>query len=89
MHEREDQIHLSDVINENTSLSDRFGLYLHYCEPKQKEYLEIVKNYAKRNSIDISEEELYAKALQFSRNSGDRSGRTAKQFITNLLAGLF
>jgi len=89
IHEREDQIHLSDVINENTSLSDRFGLYLHYYEPKQKEYLEIVQNYAKRNSIDISEEELYANALQFSRNSGDRSGRTAKQFITNLLAGLF
>ncbi|NLO10218.1 MAG: ATP-binding protein [Clostridiales bacterium] len=80
-------IHRSDTMEEKLSLVDRFGITINFSSPSQKEYLEIVKQLAIRQSIRISsEEELFAEARKWELHHGGLSGRTAQQFI-NYLAG--
>lgn len=86
--DRESQIHIADAINENASLSDRFGLYLHYNEPSQMEFVRMVNLYREHLNIDFTIDQLKPLALQYSRQMGGRSGRVAKQFITNIQSGL-
>ena len=74
------ELHLSDAIEEKIALSDRFGLSLSFHPISKKQYLEIVDSYFP----DVSENnraKLHAKAMQFSANKSNRSGRTAKQFF--------
>ena len=40
--DREDELHRDDTVNETISLSDRFGLIIHYHTPDQDEYLAII-----------------------------------------------
>lgn len=82
----QDELHRSDTMQEKLSLVARFGVTISYTKPSQKEYFEIVKVLAQKQNIDLSEEELYAKANQWELSHGGISGRTAQQFI-NYLAG--
>jgi uncharacterized protein len=82
--QKEGEIHGADTIEEKLSLSDRFGLVISFLSPNQDIYLKIVENWAKVESIKLSAEELRLKALQWSRFNNGRSGRTARQFITDL-----
>jgi predicted AAA+ superfamily ATPase len=50
-----------------------------------KEYDEIVRVLAKREGIEMPEEELIAQARKWEMNHGGLSGRTAQQFIDYLL----
>ena len=82
-----DELHHSDTMQEKLSLVARFGISINYSKPTRKEYLEIVKELAKKhNNIKLSEEELYQEANVWELNHGGISGRTAEQFI-NYLAG--
>ncbi len=67
------------------SLSDRFGLWVGFHGCSKSEYLEIVKHYLKKNSIQPSEN-LYKLSVQWSLEKGNFSGRTAHQFVNNLIA---
>lgn len=82
--DRENELHINDLINEQTSLSERFGLRLYYESPKQKEYLEIVEGLAKRFELEYDKQDLFVKAKQFAMQNGGRSGRTAVQFIKSI-----
>jgi len=79
-------VHSSDTIEEKLSLAARFGLTIYYPKPARSQYTEIVKELAKRAGINISDEELENKARVWEMHHGGVSGRTARQFITNLLS---
>ena len=67
------------------SLSDRFGLWVGFHGCSKAEYLEIVKHYLKKNLIQPSES-LCKLSVQWSLEKGNFSGRTAHQFVNNLIA---
>ena len=82
-----DDIHRNDTMQENLSLSARFGLRVNFARPDKKNYISIVSRLAKSNNIDMTEEELTLKAEQFAISSGNgRSPRTAKQFVEKLVS---
>ncbi len=85
--ETDGDVHRSDTMEEKLSLVERFGITINFSSPSHKEYLEIVKQLARRNGItNFSEEELCAQARKWELYHGGLSGRTAQQFI-NYLAG--
>jgi predicted AAA+ superfamily ATPase len=85
--ETTEDIHRSDTMQEKLSLVARFGISINFSSPGKKEFLEIVKDLAKRQeNIHLSEEELFAEANKWELSHGGMSGRTAQQFI-NYLAG--
>ncbi len=81
---RENEVHRSDTIAEQMSLSERFGLRILFEKPNKDTYLEIVRNLLKLRKIKMSEEEMALKAEQFATRSGGRSARTARQFADSL-----
>lgn len=83
--ESDNGIHRSDTIEEKLSLVNRFGVKINYSKPTRQEYHSIVTELAKRNGIELSEEELIKEANKWEISHGGISGRTAQQFINNLL----
>ena len=81
----DDDMHTSDTVQEKLSLAARFGVTIYYGMPGKKEFQEIVRRLAERYHLDMSEEELMQKANAWELKHGGMSGRTATQFITNLL----
>ncbi|WP_455210908.1 ATP-binding protein [Kaarinaea lacus] len=73
------EIHYSDTVEEKTSLSDRFGIWISFYPIDTQQYLDIVDFYFKDYQGD--RERLHAKAKQFALARGTKSGRTAKQFF--------
>ncbi|MBB5182951.1 ATP-binding protein [Catenisphaera adipataccumulans] len=77
-----DGLHRSDTIQEKLSLVDRFGVRIGYFKPSTKEFYHIVDTLmARYPEVQISQEELHAKANQWELRHGGLSGRTAQQFI--------
>ena len=74
----------SESLQERVSLIDRFGIRLGFFAFDKEKYLDIVRSYAFRRGIDISEEELEREALRWATERGSFSGRTAHQFIRDL-----
>ncbi|MCD8328958.1 MAG: ATP-binding protein [Ruminococcus sp.] len=79
-------IHRSDTIEEKLSLVNRFGVKINYSKPTRQEYLNIVLELAKRSGISLSDDELIKEANKWEISHGGISGRTAQQFIYNLLS---
>jgi len=80
-----DEVRAQDTLQEKLSLSDRFGITVIYPSPDQEEYLNIVQGLAESKGIDIEPEQLRQMALKWELWHNRRSGRTAKQFIEDLL----
>ena len=78
-------IHKSDTVEEKLSLVNRFGCQICYSKPSHKEFYDIVINLARRNNINMSDEELCAEANKWEISHGGLSGRTAQQFINHCL----
>jgi predicted AAA+ superfamily ATPase len=78
-------VHSADSVHEKISLSDRFGITLTYPAPDQNEYLRMVEAIAKRNAVDLPEEELRKKALRWEMSHSGRSGRVAQQFVKHIM----
>lgn len=74
------EIHPNEAIEEKISLSERFGLWLHFYPFKQEEYLTLVQYWLKKYNIMNSNEEIQQEALQYALQRGSRSGRIAIQF---------
>lgn len=85
--ETEGGLHRSDTIEEKLSLVNRFGVTINYSKPSQKEYFNIVKELAKKEGINMSDEQLCSEANKWELAHGGISGRTAQQLI-NHLSGL-
>ncbi|MGC8555033.1 MAG: DUF815 domain-containing protein [Candidatus Acidulodesulfobacterium sp.] len=81
-------IHPEEEAEEGLSLSDRFGLSYGLYSFSQEVYLRIVELYIKKYGIKISSldmDEVRKNALNFASIKGSRSGRTAKQYVINLI----
>ena len=78
-------IHKSDTVEEKLSLVNRFGCQICYSKPSHKEFYDIVINLARRNNINMPDEELCAEANKWEISHGGISGRTAQQFINHCL----
>ncbi len=74
-----------DSANETISLSDRFGLIIHYYAPTQSEYLEIIRRMLKKNGVDLEGENLRVEGLRWEMSHSGRNGRTAQQFVNYYL----
>ncbi len=86
--ERSTAINPSEAVQEKVSLSDRFGLWLGFHNCSQAEFLEMVRAYAVHFSLDVSDEQLRAEAVEWSATRGARSGRVAWQYIQDLAGRL-
>lgn len=82
---RRDDLHASDTVQEKLSLVARFGVSIFFVGPSKKEYQKIVTILARRNGIEMPEEELLLAANKWELSHGGLSGRTAQQFIDYLL----
>jgi len=85
--EKGDAIYRHEAVEEQISLSDRFGLWIGFHHIDQDTYFTIVEAYAAFIGLDYESDSLKEKAMQWSVTRGSRSGRVAWQFIQNL-AGL-
>lgn len=79
--DRQNEMNLNDIMQEQLSLSDRFGLSITFINPNKAEYLDIVKKIAADRGLNADEDKLCFKAEQWATRRGGRSPRCAKQFI--------
>ena len=80
-----DDVHRNDTMQEMLSLSERFGLVVHFSRPDKTLYLKIVFELAERCGVKMDKEELAIKAEAFALRRGIRSARCAEQFIESLV----
>ena len=83
--ERSSAIHTDENVEEKISLSDRFGLWIGFHNFNQLEYLEIIKTYCEYFKI-IYDERIEKESVKWSLQRGNRTGRTAWQFIIQIAA---
>lgn len=76
-------IHINETIQEQTSLSDRFGLSILFSKPAKDEYLQIVHYLIKQYEVK-EPENIDLLAERYAVERGGRSGRTARQFVESL-----
>ena len=83
-----EDINWRDTMDEKQSLAHRFGLRITFTTPDQQQYLHIVSELARQRGLDIPDEVLQERALQWERQHVGRSGRVARQFVDDLEADL-
>ncbi len=83
-----EEVHAWDTVQEKLSFSDRFGLTLTFEPADQDNYLKIVRHLAAQAGINLTQEDLDYRALQWATRHNGRSGRTARQFVDFLQAEL-
>jgi predicted AAA+ superfamily ATPase len=86
--ERSTAINPGEAVEENVSLSDRFGLWLGFHRCSQDEYLAMVEAYVRHYKIATDTEALHRDSLEWATTRGARSGRVAWQFIQDLAGRL-
>ncbi len=82
--ERATAINPGEAIEEKVSLSDRFGLWLGFHNCDQPTFLAMVRAYADHYGLEIDDETLRARAIEWSATRGARSGRVAIQLVRTL-----
>ena len=79
--DRENDVHRSDTMQEELSLSDRFGLTITFMNPDKEEYLDITRQIALDRNLNVDMDRLLLESENWARRRGGRSPRCAKQFI--------
>lgn len=74
------EVRPGDTVEEKTSLSDRFGMWLAFYPFDQDEYLTVAAQWLRHYGIAEFNDEAHTAALQWSHTRGSRSGRIAYQF---------
>jgi hypothetical protein len=82
--ERLTAINPGEAVEEKVSLSDRFGLWLGFHNCDQPTFLTMVRAYADHYGLDLDDETLRARAIEWSATRGARSGRVAIQLVRTL-----
>lgn len=82
------EIHPEEAISEKLSLADRFGLTLSFYPFSQEVYLAIIEHYAERMALAVDRDRLRTEALRWALFKGQRSGRSARQFMDDLAGRL-
>jgi predicted AAA+ superfamily ATPase len=75
-----DEIQPGEAIEEKTSLSERFGLWLTFYAFNQQQYLTTAQHWLQNLGYFIWNEEIEKAALQWALLRGSRNGRIAGQF---------
>jgi len=80
-----EEIHAGENVEEKISLSERFGVWVHFDGFTQDEYIKIASYWVKTLSNDIyhADEKVIRRSLQWALERGSRSGRVAYQFAKN------
>ena len=83
-----DDVHVNDSLTEQTSLASRFGLTLGYFDVRRNEFFDMILKLADRYKelVNIDKNELIKKAELWNMYHNDYSGRSAQQFIDDLLS---
>ena len=76
------EIHPKEAVEEKISLSERFGIWLHFYPFDQEKYLQAVANWLQDYNIQFNEN-IKQEALNWERSRGNRSGRIAYQFVND------
>ncbi len=82
------EVHAWDTVQEKLSLRDRFGLTLTFTPFTQAEYLATVEHLARQRQLPYDPNALHRPALIWAQQQNGFSGRTARQFLDALQAGL-
>lgn len=82
--ERSSAINPSEAVEEKVSLSDRFGLWLGFHPCDQDQYLAMIRGYCDAYGVEISDENMWAEAIEWQQTRGARSGRVAWQYFVDL-----
>lgn len=77
---KQGEIQPQETTEEKVSLSDRFGLWLHFYPFSQDNYLAAVESWLDDARVPFDEEAKKA-AIQWAGSRGNRSGRVAWQFV--------
>ena len=80
--ERSSAIHTDESVEEKISLSDRFGLWIGFHNLSQNDYIEIIKKYCEEYNL-LFNENIKKDSIRWSLQRGNRTGRSAWQFILN------
>ena len=83
-----DEVGTMETYQEKLSLADRFGIKLVFPTPGQKEYLDTVAEIARKSGVDMDRRKLDKLALEWVMWHNSRSGRTARQFVNDLIGRL-
>ena len=79
----DDDVHRNETMQEQLSLSDRFGLSVNFFKPDKEKYLAIVNALAKQYGVSETAD-LDLMAERYALERGGRSPRVARQFIEYL-----
>ena len=60
--DRDEDMHTNDTVQEKLSLVARFGVTIYFGSPDKKAFQEIVRVLAKKNGINMPEEQLLLEA---------------------------
>ena len=86
--ERSTAINPSEAVEENVSLSDRFGLWLGFHNCNQDTYFSMIAAYVEAYDLGVAEEDWKPKAVEWTVTRGSRAGRVAWQFVQDLAGEL-
>jgi len=78
--EQDDPLNPRDAVDDRLALADRFGLSIGFHNCSQDDYLAIIAGYAAHFGLTFEQSD----ALEWSRRRGQRSGRVAWQYVTEL-----
>lgn len=78
---REDSVHAGDSMQEELSLSDRFGICVLFSTTNKEQYLSIVRQLAADKGVSLPQAQLDLLAERWAIVKGGRSPRRAKQFV--------
>lgn len=84
----ENYIHKSDAVDDNMSLSERFGLFVTFTAPNKEQFLDIAVRIAHDRGINVDEEAFCLGLERFALKRGGRSPRIARQYVDMLEAKL-
>ena len=80
----ENLLEQQETIDDETALSDRFGLWIGFNKFDIDQYIAVVDKYSKYFGINIKKDLLHKKAIRWSLQRGSRSGREAFNFVKSL-----
>ena len=83
--ERSSAIHTDESVEEKISLSDRFGLWIGFHNISQNDFVNIILKYCEKFKLPANEK-TEKEAIKWSLQRGNRTGRSAWQFIINYAA---
>ena len=82
--DREDDMHRSDTMQEELSLSDRFGLSIYFMNPDKADYLEIAYRIAEDRGLEVGRKTFEESAARWARRLRGRYPRFDRQFVDDM-----